>query len=68
MKYSVPSTESPQTAATKHIFAGEGIVVVAPHDERDPFEVLDDLMAVVEGLCPEWPQRDVFKQHGLFRI
>ena len=24
---------------------------------REPFEVLDDLMAVVEALCPRWPER-----------
>lgn len=26
----------------------------------DPFEALDDLMAVVEALCPAWPPRDGF--------
>lgn len=25
--------------------------------EREPFEVLDDLMAVIEALCPRWPER-----------
>jgi hypothetical protein len=23
----------------------------------DPFQTLDDLMVVVEALCPEWPAR-----------
>lgn len=35
-----------------------------PHPEResprDPFAALDDLMAVVEALCPEWPKRRTF--------
>jgi hypothetical protein len=24
---------------------------------RDPFEALDDLMTVIEALCPVWPYR-----------
>jgi hypothetical protein len=27
---------------------------------RDPFEALDDLMVVVEALCPTWPRRESF--------
>ena len=27
---------------------------------RDPFEALDDLMVVVEALCPAWPWRESF--------
>jgi hypothetical protein len=27
---------------------------------RDPFEALDDLMAVMDALCPEWPSRKSF--------
>jgi len=27
---------------------------------RDPFEALDDLMVVVEALCPTWPHRESF--------
>jgi len=68
MKYSAPSTESREPVETKHPLSGEGGVVTAVPSERDPFEVLDELMVVVEGLCPEWPQRDVFKKNGLFRI
>lgn len=26
----------------------------------DPLLSLDDLMAVVEALCPRWPERDTF--------
>ncbi|MGD9597390.1 MAG: hypothetical protein AB7G76_03345 [Steroidobacteraceae bacterium] len=25
--------------------------------ERDPYEALDDLMCVLEELCPRWPPR-----------
>jgi len=32
--------------------------VTAPKAEiRDPFAELDDLMTVIEALCPEWPAR-----------
>lgn len=31
---------------------------------EDPFEVLDDLMVVVEGLCPAWPSRPTFRDGG----
>lgn len=27
----------------------------------DPFKVLDDLMAVIEELCPVWPPRATFR-------
>ena len=68
MKYSTPSTESPLSAQAAHPFVSKGGVAAAPQSDRDPFEVLDDLMVVVEALCPQWPQRDVFKKHGLFRM
>jgi hypothetical protein len=25
----------------------------------DPYRVLDDLMAVIEALCPVWPPREI---------
>jgi hypothetical protein len=27
------------------------------HPPEDPFAALDDLMCVIEALCPVWPQR-----------
>ena len=35
---------------------------------RDPFEVLDDLMVVVEALCPTWPARDTLTEGEQFRL
>lgn len=32
--------------------------------EEDPYRTLDDLMAVVEALCPTWPERGVFVESG----
>ena len=36
--------------------------------DRDPFEALDDLMAVVEALCPTWPQRGTFEESSKFLL
>jgi len=41
--------------------AAEGGVRVAPERPEDPYQVLDDLMAVMEQLCPRWPEREVFR-------
>ena len=30
---------------------------VPTNDEDDPYVRLDDLMCVIETLCPQWPQR-----------
>ena len=35
---------------------------------RDPFEALDDLMTVVEALCPRWPSRGTFSDSAIFLI
>lgn len=37
-------------------------------DLREPFEVLDDLMQVVEALCPTWPHRDLFRDAADFKL
>lgn len=52
----------------EHFFAGSGGITVPANDERDPLETLDDLMVVVEGLCPTWPQRDTFANAGWLRL
>jgi aminoglycoside-2''-adenylyltransferase len=35
---------------------------------RDPFEALDDLMTVIEALCPVWPNRETFSSTDRFLI
>lgn len=37
-----------------------GAPATATVASRDPYEALDDLMAVVEALCPSWPERPGF--------
>ncbi len=45
------------TKADAAPLAAEAGISPVPHDDRDPFEVFDDLMTVVEALCPIWPPR-----------
>ncbi len=40
--------------------AGDGGVHVPVTAPEDPYRTLDDLMAVVEALCPKWPTRGTF--------
>jgi hypothetical protein len=36
------------------------------HPGEDPYQALDDLMAVVELLCPVWPPREA--SHAAVRL
>lgn len=40
----------------------EGGVPYTSNSDRDPFEILDDLMTVVEALNPRWPLREPMKE------
>jgi hypothetical protein len=51
-----------------HPLSGDGGVALPTTDIRDPFEILDDLMQVVEALCPTWPERDLFPDTGGFKL
>ncbi len=35
---------------------------------KDPYEMLDDLMVVVEALCPVWPSRNGSMSDAEFRL
>jgi hypothetical protein len=39
---------------------------IAPSSAQDPFQALDDLMQVIEALCPVWPPRDPFADSDIF--
>jgi hypothetical protein len=45
-------------------FAGGSGVRCSPRPQDDPYRTLDDLMAVIEALCPTWPQRGTFVSAG----
>ena len=50
-------------------FAADGGITHVPAVAgRDPFEALDDLMTVIEALCPVWPNREIFSSTDRFLI
>jgi hypothetical protein len=49
-------------------FVAEGGLPFTPRREDDPYRALDDLMVVVEALCPVWPQRGVFPSDAKFLL
>ncbi len=50
-------------------FAADGGITHVPEATgRDPFEALDDLMTVIEVLCPVWPNRGTFSSADRFLI
>ena len=51
-----------------HLLAGDGGIHEPPSDSRDPFQVLDELMQVVESLCTTYPERDTFRDDGSFKL
>lgn len=51
-----------------HPLSQDGGITAPASDNRDPFEVLDDLMQVVEALCPTWPPRELFPDTATFKL
>ncbi|MES1190118.1 MAG: hypothetical protein ABUS47_03450 [Steroidobacter sp.] len=43
-------------------FVAEGGINLQAPESADPYAALDDLMKVVEALCPVWPERETFKE------
>jgi hypothetical protein len=62
------SVEPNQSPDAEPLLVADGGVRTAPISTRDPYEVLDDLMVVVEALCPRWPARDTFKPGGIWLL
>jgi len=62
------SAESGRVRDSEQPLAGEGGITTSPVSKRDPYEALDDLMVVVEALCPRWPSRDTFKADDLWLL
>ena len=48
--------------------AASGGVAVTVDGAREPYEALDDLMSVIEALCPQWPPRGTFTSAGKFLL
>ena len=54
-------------ADTAHLATEAGIPPVAL-DAKDPLEVFDDLMTVVEALCPVWPPREIGAKFEIVKL
>jgi hypothetical protein len=54
------STDSQGPEPRRDPLVAAGGIRAPVHPMRDPFEALDDLMVVVEALCPTWPWRESF--------
>lgn len=59
MNSSRPPAEPGPPAGTAVVLVAEGGVVGQMSVPEDPYAALDDLMAVLEVLCPKWPERSV---------
>lgn len=59
--YRISTDSPPDPASDKHPLAAEGGMTTASSTPHDPYATLDDLMVVVEALCPQWPTRPLFK-------
>lgn len=55
-------------AADQYPLTSEGGVEPIPSAPADPFSLLDDLMQVVEALCPTYPPRDTFETASGFKL
>jgi hypothetical protein len=49
---------------TEQSFVGADVIQLPAAPQSDPFRALDDLMSVVEALCPTWPERGPFVNIG----
>jgi len=58
MNCSPNSTEPEVTTGARHLLAANGGLEQQLGRPADPFAALDDLMVVVEALCPRWPARE----------
>ncbi len=53
---------------SSHLLSADGGVEPHPDGSADPFQTLDDLMHVVEALCPTYPTRETFARSALFKL
>ena len=58
MKSSRHRPETPLCPTDSVPLVADGGSPAVTQPAGDPFEALDDLMALVEALCPTWPHRE----------
>lgn len=68
MKFSRHYPEPKQKLTHPVVLFADGGVSVPMSSDRDPFEALDDLMTVMDALCPEWPARRNFGPMDKLRL
>lgn len=51
-----------------HPLTADGGIQASSPDVEDPFARLDDLMQVIEALCPIYPERETFTHAGEFKL
>jgi hypothetical protein len=64
----MPGTDAESRINPGAPLAGAGGTAVRVQSDREPYEVLDDLMSVIEVLCPTWPRRGTFIDSGSFLL
>lgn len=63
-----PPDASPDGPGAGQPLAAEGGIRAPPGHAADPYQALDELMAVVEALCPRWPDRPTFPPGAVMRL
>jgi len=58
----------PSTSTDLPPLAGEAGITRDPCVTQDPFAAFDDLMVVVEALCPTWPAREITTAPAAFKL
>jgi hypothetical protein len=56
------------TTSDNQPLLGEGGLSKPVPAAADPFMALDDLMQVVEALCPKWPEREPFREGTSWKL
>jgi len=64
----ISTVERNAASESPALLAGSGGIVAATTSEREPYEALDDLMSVIEALCPTWPPREISSGTGPFLL
>lgn len=60
MNFLPKSPDRAAAAPRRDVLVRNGGIPADHKPARDAFEALDDLMVVVEALCPRWPERAPF--------
>jgi hypothetical protein len=59
---------SPTSLDSETPIAASGGIAAPTLVEGDPYQRLDELMVVVEALCPTWPERKGTFEGAMFRL